>query len=127
MIKAITSWILIGVGGVLGCVTAFTISVHLIRAASSRFSRPGFLPRSGVPDFMGMSIEFFGFKSKPFFTDTWAFLTGQLAIALLVLAVGLHLQHLHRQAVGEQRLKELGIKLPAEDAGPNERERGNAE
>jgi hypothetical protein len=131
MIKIIAAWVFIGLGVLLalGMVALFGSFV----AENVRNHRQdGAFPWSPfhVPDFMGCSIGWsWGGESRTFWTDTWAYLIGHIGLALVLIACGLHLKHLHRLEVGAaqrtrieaERAEQSAPPLPpAPQAGPSE-------
>ncbi|MCG3150418.1 MAG: hypothetical protein PCFJNLEI_03904 [Verrucomicrobiae bacterium] len=101
MIKAITSWILVIVGCLILLGTVSFIGSQVVRNIQSRKTALFGWSPFRMPDFMGFSVG-----ERTFFTDAWALLLAQIGIAILLIAVGLHFRHLHRQKIGRRILEQ---------------------
>ncbi len=108
MTKLITSWGLIAAGLLILIAIAVLFGSFVLDNFKSR--QDGVLNASlfQVPTFSGYSIKPKGDDaSRGFFTGTWAFLIGHVGVALVLIAVGLHLRYLHLQDTGAKGLMQM--------------------
>ena len=116
MIKIVTSWILIVIGGLLSVTAVICLGVFLYSEIRMRLG-PHTIPLQPtmIPDGIGTQIPCFRYT---FWTTPWVLVIGYLSIGLFVVAVGLHLHYLHHLDVGRERLEEKE-KIQMHDTGHN--------
>ena len=111
MIKVLASWFLIGIGALLSAGALIMLSIYVYRELSWHLG-PHTISitdsRKSVPDFIGTQILGIPYT---IWTTAWATVIGQLGLGLVVVAVGLHIRHLHRQDVGRERLEQRQIQM----------------
>jgi hypothetical protein len=113
MVKSLLSWSLLVVGGLLATATLSMICVLLYREIRLRIAPRGMINMVDAAPVYGSDfvIHDIPFRTKPFVTTIWVELIALLAAALLLVAVGLHLRHLHRMDVGREHLEQKQMEM----------------